>query len=384
MRILYVITDLEIGGAPLHLLRLARRVGEAGHEPVVVSLRPPGPVAEQMRAAGVAVRSCGARGPWDWGVFAALAGHLRAVQPDIVHALLFHANLAARVAGLIRGFPRDRLLCEIHTVEVERAWHLQVDRFMHRFCRFTIGNSPSVVDHLHRAAGIPRERLRLVLPGVDVAAIAAAEPLDRAGLGVGRGEALLLWVGRLDPVKGLDTLVEAFGQLVGAAEAGPVAGGGGGRPDRGPRLLLAGEGPYRATLAAAIGRLGLSARVTLLGRRDDIPRLLRTADVFAFPSRTEGMPYALLEAMAAGLPVVATDVAGCHDLVTDGVTGLLVPPDDPAALARALRGVLADRTTAATLGDRACHLIGAEFTMERSHERYLGLYDAVVAGGDLA
>ena len=363
MRILYVITDLEVGGVPLHLLRLARHVRGLGCAAAVVSLKPAGPLARRLQAADIEVCSCELTSAGDWRVFERLAAIIRDVAPDLVHSFLFHANTAARVACLLGGFPASRLLCEIQTAEVERTWHLPLDRLTHRLCRLTIGNSPSVIEHLHTRAGIPKDRLYLVLGGIDTEVFRSAPSLARASLSVADDEALLLWVGRLDPVKGLDTLLEAVDVL--RAEV-PI------------RLLLAGEGRDRASVEQGVARRGLTDCVTLLGRRDDVPRLLRTADVFVFPSRTEGLPNALLEAMAASLPVVATDVPGCRDLVIDGQTGLLVPPDDAGALAGAVAGLVRDKPLAWALGANACHFVTERFSVGRCHARYVDLYAQVL------
>jgi glycosyltransferase involved in cell wall biosynthesis len=355
-----VITDLEVGGVPLHLLRLAAHVRRSGWAVGVVSLKAPGPVGDRLADAGVEVLSCDARGAADARVFVRLAAVIQRFSPDLVHALLFHANVASRVACVLVGFPARRLLCEIQTVEIERTWHLAVDRFTHRRCRFTIGNSPSVLRHLHARARIPMARLRLAPGGVDVAAIEAARPMDREALGVRPNEKLLLWVGRMDPIKGLDTLVAAVDL---ARRAVPL------------RLLLVGDGDIKRHIEADVAARGLGELVSLLGRRDDVPRLLQTADLFVFPSRTEGMPNALLEAMAAGLPVVTTDVPGCHDVVTAGETGRLVPPDDAEALAAAIAEAFEEADLTEVMRQAARRLVEGRYRLERCMARYLELYD---------
>ena len=362
-RILYVITDLEVGGVPLHLLRLAAQVRDSGWLVTVVSLKPAGPVARRLANAGIELLSCEAKGLADWRIFDRLAGFIRDFSPDLVHAFLFHANLACRLVCLLGGFQSSRLICEIQTVEIERSWHLHVDRFTHWLCRVTIGNSPSVIRHLHERAAIPPDRLRLVPGGVDVDAIRSAIPLDRVSLGVTDDEVLLLWVGRMDPIKGLDTLVGAVDRL---------------RREMPIKLLLAGDGDQRRHVEADIARRSLEKHVTLLGQRDDVYRLMKTADLFVFPSRTEGLPHVFLEAMAASLPVVTTDVPGCRDLITDGETGRLVPPDDPAALASAILNTHAAKSQTRSMSAKASHLVSTEYTLQRCCMRYLELYRTVL------
>lgn len=362
IRIAYVITDLEVGGVPLHLLRLAAAMRRRGHEPSVISLKPPGPVGDRLQSEGVPVFSCDGRGGWDLRVVGRLADHLDRLQPALAHAVLFHANLALRWAAVDAGLPRGRILCEIQTVEVERRWHLAVDRWTVGGCRCVIGNSPSVIEHLATQARIPRDRLLLIRGGIDPGPIRDAKPASREALGV-EGP-MVLWVGRLDPVKGLSHLLEAFGAITRRT---------------GAHLVLAGAGPELAPLVEKVKRMALSRRVRFLGARHDVPALLKAADVFAFPSRTEGLPNALLEAMAAACPIVATDVPGCRDLIRHEQTGLLVPYGDIQALGGSMERLLGDRVTATMLAQNAAAEVDARWHIEGMLNAYEALYGRVVS-----
>jgi len=363
VRILFVITDLKVGGVPLHLLRLATALDRRRFSVAVVSLADIGPVGERLLRAGIPVGACEAAGPWDARALGRLYAYIRARRPDILHSLLFHANVACRLVGPAAGIPIRRILCEIQTAEYERPWHLSLDGATVRLCRLEIGNSPSVIRHLYRRAHIPHRRLRLIEGGVDVGAIAAAGPADRAALGVSPDTSLVLWVGRLDPVKGLDELVDAA-KLVRQ---------GGGRAV----FLLAGAGGYEPALRRRITSTGAEEYVRLLGRRDDVASLLKAADVFAFPSRTEGLPNALMEAMAAGAAIVTTDAAGCRDLVRNEQTGLVVRVGDTPALAAAIRRLLADRALRERLGAAAAAFARDRCSWTKAVARYTELYEEV-------
>ncbi|MBI1826618.1 MAG: glycosyltransferase [Planctomycetes bacterium] len=406
--ILYVITDLELGGVPLHLRRLALAMRDRGQSEgkltqiQVVSLAPFGPVAEMLRDDGFTVHSCNGRSGKDIRVITRLSGLIRELRPRIIHSFLFHANLAARLAARLAKFPRERLICEIQTVEVERTWHLWVDRHTHELCRFTIGNSPSVIEHLHTHAGIPRDRLRLVRGGIDPQRIQSAQPIDRSKIGVAHDSAMILWVGRLDPVKGLDFLLDAFAQAISQSQISNLK-----SPQnasisssfdsksaidnrqstipppsenplpQSPTLVLVGNGPIRIQVESQVASLQLKDRVMLLGARQDVPSLLKACDLFVFPSRTEGLPNALLEAMAAGCPIITTDVPGCRDLITPETTGLIVPYGDTSNLASAMLRLLTDQALAQSLGQAAAKSVSADWSIDATWNGYAAIYHEI-------
>ncbi len=357
-----MITDLKTGGVPLHLARVVPRVQAAGFEPVVISLGPMGEVGEELERRGVRCVACDAVGAWDLRAVAKLVWYLRRFRPEVVHSFLFHANVASRFAVLLAGVSSRRLICEIQTVEIERRWHLTVGGMTHRLGRLVVGNSPSVVEHLHRRAHIPRSRLHCVAGGIDVEALENGADVDLSVHGISTDEPVVMWVGRLDPVKGLDELVRAFARVV---------------RERKAQLVLIGDGPLRSHVEGVIARHGVGDCVFLLGRQSNVGGFVRRCDVFAFPSYTEGMPNALLEAMALGRAIVATEVAGCRDVVSHGVSGLLVPSRDEVALADGIERLLDDRELGLRMGVAAREHCLAHFTMDRCVARYVDLYREV-------
>jgi len=223
------------------------------------------------------------------------------------------------------------------------------------------------------AAGYPRERIHYAPNGVALrspgdratqlelrTALAEAEP----SLAVAPTAPLVLYTGRLHPAKGLATLVSAWASV---HERWPEA-----------RLWIAGEGPERAALADHIANLGLQGRVVLAGPFDQVDDLLQSADLFVLPSREEGMSIALLEAMSAGLPIVATRIEGNVALIESDRHGLLVPPDDAPALGDAIMALLADRDRAGRLGAAARERVRECFSIERTAAAQLELFGSLL------
>ncbi len=365
IRVAYLITDLEVGGVPLHLYRLVTRLPSERFDARVISLASPGPVGRMLQEAGVPVAGCGARSARDLAALWRLARLLRATSPDVLHALLFHANLAARVVGPLTGISPRRILCEIQTAEIERKWHLKLDNLTCRLCRWEIGNSPSVIEHLRLCAHVPISRLRCEWGAVDVAAIRSAEPIPREALGWPTDRPVILWVGRLDPVKGFEEMLEAFRLVLSSRAAA---------------LVLVGEGPYRSQIERLIRAHALENAVLMMGQRSDVFRLLRSADLFLFCSRTEGLPNALLEAMAAGLPIVATNVPGSRDLVRDGQTGLLATARSAREIADRVLALLADPTRAGRMGAAAHRWVRAHADLTELGSRWSQVYEHLCVG----
>lgn len=359
IRLTYVITDLAIGGVPLYLYRLATRLPRNRFQIHVVSLADAGPVGEMLASAGIPVSSCGARTSRDLKALGRLWRILKATRPQVLHALLFHANIACRLVGPLAAVPINRIVCEIQTVELERPWHLVLDNLTCRLCRLEVGNSPSVVAHLRRKAYLPASRLLCQWGAVDVTSIDSAEPADRAVFGLSADQPLVIWTGRLDPVKGFEEMLSAFARLRRTLPA---------------NLLLVGDGPYRPTVERLIAEQGLDRCVKMAGSRADVPALLKMANAFLFCSRTEGLPNSLLEAMAAGLPVVATNVPGCRDVVIDGKTGLLARAGSAVDIERRLALVLTDRRLSAHLGAQARDWVRTHMDVQKWSERWESIY----------
>lgn len=302
-RIVLLVTDLERGGAPLRIAELARRLPAFGWEPHVGCLAPPGPVGALLEAAGIATFACDARGAADWPALLRLRRQLRETQPALIHGTLLHANVAARIASCGLGIP---VLASTATIERERRWHLWVERLLAPWDAGHLVNSRALARHVAENLGVFARRVHRVPPLV---ASPHRSEGDRARLRDACRQELRLcddcpviaWAGRLDRVKRVDVLIRAAA----IAQSRPM-------------LILAGEGPERGRLVQLTERLGMHERVRWLGWCDDLGPILAAADLFAFPSLTEGQPTALLQALAAGQAAVAQDIAPHRELAERG------------------------------------------------------------------
>jgi glycosyltransferase involved in cell wall biosynthesis len=343
-----VITELDVGGAERALVSLATGLDRRRWAPAVVALGPEGPLAGPLRAAGIATTCLGVDRRRPLRAVARLAGALRAQRPRLAQSFLFHANVATRLAAILARVPW--VVGGLRVAEREKEWHLLLDALTARLAAGSVCVSRGVWRHSRDVGRLPAERLAIIPNGVDPAPIDRAEPTPLGAIGVPEGAHLALYVGRMHPQKGVPVLLDAAHRLVLSA-----------RPDW--HLALAGDGPDLGQLRASTAtNPALADRVHWLGRRDDVPGLLKAADVLVLPSLWEGMPNVVLEAMAARRAVVATGVEGAEDLVVPGQTGWLVPPSDAVALAGALIEAAAEPERLRRFGQAGRARVEAEFS----------------------
>jgi glycosyltransferase involved in cell wall biosynthesis len=348
--VLFVSTSTTLGGAEKTLFTLASRLGTGELQVAgVVGLKPPGHYAQRLAKDGVKTWSLDLVGWPAPSHAAALERIIKQARPDIVHALMYQAIQLCRFVK--RRSPAPFLLVSSPRVNYRSRSRLSLllDRWLRSADDLLISESETSREFL-LGLGYAPERVRTVRNGVDLPEIPSAAERRRARLHLGlrEDEPLLLAMGRLDEQKGHSVLLEA------------VAGLKGSRP---PRCAVVGDGPLRDRLRRQAARLGLGKAVQLPGERADVRAWLHAADVFVLPSLWEGLPNALLEAMALGLPVAASRVDGVPEAVTDGVEGLLVEPGAPQALAAALDSLLADAALRRRLGEAGRTRVAADFTV---------------------
>lgn len=351
------------GGAERMLLQLAEGLRARGHAVCpVLPAKGYGWLGSEFSKAGFDPEKFTLRRPLDWKCAQGLVEIFRRRRVRVVHSNEFTMGFYGAIAARWSGLPH---VITMHggTAFAQR-WRRRVAlRWAFRTSRAVVTVSQASRRQLSALLGVGEESIKVVPNGV--AFTPGNRTRTRARLGVDAGEILILAVGNLYPVKGHIVLLRALASLDSA-----------GRPWR---LVIAGRGAEEATLRCFAETAGIAQRVQLLGYRDDVPDLLAAADIYAMPSLSEGLPLALVEAMFAAKPVVASRVGGIPEVIEHNATGLLVPVGDAKALARGLKCLLADPERARALGEAARETASSRYTLNRMVEAYRRLYE--VAGG---
>jgi L-malate glycosyltransferase len=354
---------LPIGGAEVLATRLARQLGDR-YRFVFVCLDELGTLGEQLRGEGFGVHVLGRRPGVDLLCPLRLAALFRRERVALVHAhhyTPFFYGVTARL--LWRRAPVLFTEHGRHQPDYPRRKRIMANRLLLERRDRVIAVGEAVRQALLHNEGIPARRVGVIHNGIDLARFTARSEDRRAvrqELGIGPVDLLLLQVARLDPIKDHATALRTVARV--AAQ----------RPD--VRLLIVGEGPQLHAIQEQMVQQQLSDRVRLLGLRTDVPRLLAAADVFLLTSTSEGIPLTVLEAMAAGVPVVSTAVGGVGEIIADGVTGLLAPPGDDAALADAVGRLAAQPDFRREMSRRGRERVETLFSETRMLDSYDRLY----------
>lgn len=358
-RILHIIPTFDRAGAEKLLLLLAEGLVRQGFDVHVCALTRGGPLRAEFHAAGIPTMIIGKRWKADALAYARLHRHVRRLRPDLVHTWIFAAGAYGRVAARAVGV--RRLVAGEYCVDRWKStWQWIVDRGLARFTDRFVTNSPAVRDYC-AAHRLPIERFEVIPNGIPPAYdsdVSRAELLRELEL---PDDARLVGVvSRLWPQKRVKDLIWAADLLRVLHDN--------------LRLLVIGDGPERATLERFARLASDLDHIRFLGHRDDVSRILPHLDVFWNGSEYEGQPVAVMEAMAAGVPVVASDIPGNRELVVPGETGYLVPIAGRAARARSTDALLKNADLAQRLGTAGRQRMLDHFSVEQNIQRHVELY----------
>ncbi|MBN2200416.1 glycosyltransferase [bacterium] len=365
IRVLQLVEGFNLGGAEKKLLELVRMMDPARFKTVVCSLGLGDRIRsefDRLGSAGVEVTVLPRRSRVDPILILRLIRLIRKHRIDVIMTTLFYADvlgpIAGRIAG-VRGIFSWETISAPEWLISRRLWPY---RFVIRLADGVVSVSRATAEWLHAKRGVPINKIRVIPYSVDLNRFATGEGESvRRRLGIRPRDVVVGMVGRLHPQKGQTYLIQAAPRII----------------HREPRVrfVLIGDGESRQELEAQVRNAGLEKRFLFLGFRQDVHKILHAIDIFTLPSLYEGLPNVILEAMAAGKPVVATSVDGTKELIEHGKTGLLIPPGNPDRLAEAIIKLIQKREWAARMGREARKNIGKNYSIENQIRAFEELYE---------
>jgi glycosyltransferase involved in cell wall biosynthesis len=378
VRVLRVIARMNVGGPALHVSLLSGLLDPDRYETLLVTGRVgPGedPLEDLAERYGARVVRVPVLGPElaplrDLRALGALVRIMRRFEPDVVHTHTAKAGTLGRLAALLSTRPRPIVVHTFHGHVLTGYFgplvsgaYRAIEALLARVTDRLVAVSQATAGELAALGVAPRGRFEVIHVGLELEPFLAGDPQGgaafRSEMGAGDDDVLAVYAGRLAPIKRVDVLLDGLAHARG--RGAPVT------------LAIAGDGELRADLEARAQRLGVAGAVRFLGSRRDLAAITAGGDIAVLSSDNEGIPLALIEAAAAGLPLVATDVGGVSEIVTPD-TGLLVPGGDAAALGDALADLAGDSTRRRRLGEEARERVRDRFGARRLLSDVDGLY----------
>ncbi len=368
--VLHVCDKFGVAGSSVHgVSRLFAwwfpRYDRSRYVPYLAGLKQEDESTRALRAEGVSLEMLG-RSAFDPRLIFDIGRQIRRTDARILHVHGYAASNFGRIAARRAGIP---LVLHEHFADPNMPAYQKIPDFLLRgFTDRAIAVSQSTADFLVQGRFVPKDRVEVVFNGAPLDQFAPRPRADgeriRAELGIPLDAPLITTIGRLNAQKGHQTLIAAAARVASQIPA--------------VRFLVAGDGDLLASLQSQAAALAISQTIVFAGHRTDVPALLAATDVFCISSNYEGTPLVLFEAMAAGQAIVSTAVDGCREVIEEGRTGLLVPPKDPDALARALSTVLGDSSMRASLG-LAAREASKRYDLTECVRAMERIYDALLA-----
>ncbi len=371
--IVNIIYSLKSGGLENGLVNIINRTPPDRYRHVIICLTEADDFVKRIQSPDVQVIELNKKPGHDFDMYWRLWKLLRALEPAVVHTRNLSTLELQLLACMCPGVKRvhGEHGRDMSDLDGSNRKYNILRKFMKRIVQQYIAVSRDLELWLEQVVEVPSAKVRQIYNGVDVERF--SEPSD-SELGAPPGyfheDAIVIGtVGRLAEVKNQVSLLRAFAALLKLNVD----------YDDKLRLLLVGDGPMRETLQQESEALHLGDRVWFAGNRDDVPDFLHSMDIFTLPSLGEGVSNTILEAMATGLPIIATDVGGTPELVTDGENGLLVLVDDVQALTEGIEKLVSDRALRENMGNNSLERIRNSFNWQKTVEQYLSVYDKLLA-----
>jgi len=361
IKIAHVAASLHYGGKENGVVNLVNGLDPDIFENYIFTYVRGGALAQRVDPARCRVVELGDKLGGDYRLYYKLAREFRRHRIHIAHTHSWATTMEGIIGARLAGVPLI-IHGEHGTIKTDTQLHIQIQRWLWRATDQVLSVSEVLRENLHKKFDFPKERIRVVTNGVDLARFDfSRNGVDyKARLGFSSKTLLIGAVGRLVPVKAYPLLLKV---CLSVFKEIPNA-----------HLLLVGDGPLLDTLVQSAQDDEMANRVHFLGARKDVPEILRGLDVYVLSSENEGMSNTILEAMACGRPVIATAVGGNPELVVDGETGLLVPPNDPHAMAAAITKLLRDPQHSQQMGRRGRQRVEEKFSLEVMVRNYAKVY----------
>lgn len=347
-----------LAGTELMAFNILSRLDPSKFRITVCLLQSEGPLSQMYREKGIEVYHLNGGSLLNsvWRLWRILSSR----RFNIIEIYGLRANIIGRVIGRLTGH-RTIVTLQRSVDDWRRAWHVLLDRLTCRWVTLYVSNTQTAAHRLQEREKIPSSKIRVIENGVNVSTFNRAQKgLVRAELGIESSRPILTCVANFKRVKGhinlIDTVAVVHSQNPNVC------------------LWLVGDGPLRPEIERKVRQLELESVIKVLGQRSDISEILADTDVFIMASLWEGMPNAILEAMAAKLPIVATRVGGIPEVVVDGETGFLVPPENPAAFAEKVTCLIEDRKLRQKMGEASYRRIQSAFTVDMKVREFQDLY----------
>jgi|GEM_PF-343022 sugar transferase (PEP-CTERM/EpsH1 system associated) len=377
VNVMFIINGLGIGGAERNLVEMLRNYRSDRYNPIVCSVGQGGPFQEVLEAHNIPVYVFYKKHPFDVSLVFKVAKLMRRYRCKIAVTILFYADIIGSLAAWLARVPVC-IMWSAGTIgkgsKNDGRRHRLSYKLVRHLVKYVISVSRKTAQFLVKERSIPANKIKILHYGVDINNFAPMSEHERkkkrAELGYTDQHFLVAEIGRLTEQKGHIYLIRAAVSLV--------------RKHPNLRFLIIGDGPLRESLKEEVRRQGLETFFNFLGARKDIRELLNAIDLMVLPSLWEGLPNIILEAMACGTPIVATAVDGTPEAVVDGETGILIPPRDPDALARAIDHLIGNRELLKKMGRNARMRAIEEFSIGKQIERFNALFDLSLSTNGVA